>query len=50
MQARIKNPAMTVPGAIDALRALGTSAASAGIPETTSHMVELRAGTTSWMS
>ncbi|HVR06364.1 MAG TPA: carboxymuconolactone decarboxylase family protein [Solirubrobacteraceae bacterium] len=43
MQARIKNPALTVPGALEALRQLGTSATQAGIPETTIQMVELRA-------
>ncbi len=43
MQARIKNPALHVPGALDALQELGTSATSAGIPETTLYMVQLRA-------
>lgn len=43
MQARIKNPALSVPGALDALSELGESATKAGIPETTLHMVELRA-------
>ena len=43
MQARIKNPALTVPGAIEALQNLAASATSAGIPESTLHLVELRA-------
>jgi AhpD family alkylhydroperoxidase len=43
MQPRIKNPAMTVPGALEALRALGFSATQAGIPEATIQLVELRA-------
>jgi AhpD family alkylhydroperoxidase len=43
MQARIKNPAMSVPGAFDALQALGAAASGAGIPETTLYMVHLRA-------
>jgi AhpD family alkylhydroperoxidase len=43
MQARIKNPAMSVPGALEALQKLGASASTAGIPETTLYMVHLRA-------
>ncbi len=43
MQARIENPALSVPGALEAFQALGASAKSAGIPETTLYMVELRA-------
>ena len=43
MQARIKNPALTVPGALEALQKLGASATTAGIPETTLYMVHLRA-------
>jgi AhpD family alkylhydroperoxidase len=43
MQARIKNPALSVPGALDALLALSASASTAGIPETTLYMVHLRA-------
>ena len=43
MNARIKNPALTVPGALDALQQLGASATHAGIPETTLYLVELRA-------
>ncbi len=43
MQARIKNPALGVPGALQALRDLGDSASTAGIPETTLYMVQLRA-------
>jgi AhpD family alkylhydroperoxidase len=43
MQARIKNPAMSVPGALEAAQKLGAAAASAGIPETTLYMVQLRA-------
>ncbi len=43
MQARIQNPALSVPGALDALQALGASATTAGIPETTLYLVHLRA-------
>jgi AhpD family alkylhydroperoxidase len=43
MQARIKNPALTVPGALEAIRALAASATNAGIPKSTLYMVELRA-------
>jgi AhpD family alkylhydroperoxidase len=43
MQARIKNPALTVPGALDAAQKLGASATTAGIPATTLYMVHLRA-------
>ncbi|HEY1687554.1 MAG TPA: carboxymuconolactone decarboxylase family protein [Solirubrobacteraceae bacterium] len=43
MQARIKNPALTVPGALEAGKSLGESAASAGIPETTLQILDLRA-------
>ncbi len=43
MDARIKNPAMTVPGALEALQSLGASATHAGIPETTLYLVHLRA-------
>ncbi len=43
MQARIENPALSVPGALQALQKLGASATTAGIPETTLYMVHLRA-------
>lgn len=43
MQARIKNPAVTIPGVLEALQQLGASATSAGIPETTLYMLSLRA-------
>jgi AhpD family alkylhydroperoxidase len=43
MQARIQNPAMSVPGALEALQRLGASASTAGIPATTLYMVHLRA-------
>ena len=43
MQARIKNPALVIPGALEALEALGNAAASAGIPGTTLYLVHLRA-------
>jgi AhpD family alkylhydroperoxidase len=43
MQARIENPALSVPGALEALQNLGASATTAGIPETTLYMVQLRA-------
>jgi AhpD family alkylhydroperoxidase len=43
MQARIKNPALSVPGALEGLEQLGASASTAGIPETTLYIVNLRA-------
>jgi AhpD family alkylhydroperoxidase len=43
MEARIPNPAVTVPGAMDALLALSKSATKAGIPASTLHLVHLRA-------
>jgi AhpD family alkylhydroperoxidase len=43
MHARIKNPALSVPGAFEAIQNLGASATTAGIPETTLYMLQLRA-------
>jgi AhpD family alkylhydroperoxidase len=43
MRARIKNPAITVPGAMDALQRLGAAARSAGVPATTLYLIEVRA-------
>ncbi|HEY6277750.1 MAG TPA: carboxymuconolactone decarboxylase family protein [Streptosporangiaceae bacterium] len=47
MQARIASPAMTVPGAMEALQALGKAAnraaSQAGLPEATLNLVSLRA-------
>ena len=43
MQARIKNPALAVPGALDAFQDLAKAVATAGIPETTLALVQLRA-------
>jgi AhpD family alkylhydroperoxidase len=43
MQSRINNPAMTVPGAMDALQRLGAAARRAGVPATTLYLVEVRA-------
>jgi AhpD family alkylhydroperoxidase len=43
MQPRIKNPAMLVPGALDALQELGAAARSAGVPDTTLYLIEVRA-------
>ena len=38
MQARLKNPALTVPSALEAAQKLGASATTAGIPETTLYL------------
>ena len=43
MQARMNNPAIAVPGAIEALQALSTAAHKTGIPATTLELVNLRA-------
>ncbi len=43
MQPRIKNPVMTAPGAMQALQQLSASTKDAGVPETTSLLVVLRA-------
>src|SRR5205085_1942486 len=43
VQARISNPALAVPGAMQALQKLGTAARHSGVPATTLYLVELRA-------
>jgi AhpD family alkylhydroperoxidase len=43
MQPRIKNPALTVPGALEAMRKLSASVRNAGIPDSTHYLVQLRA-------
>lgn len=43
MQARMGNPAMVVPGAMDALLALGKANSAGTVPSTTHTMVHLRA-------
>ncbi len=43
MQPRIKNPAIIVPGAMEALQKLGTAAQTTGVPATTLYLVEMRA-------
>ena len=43
MQARMRHPAMTVPGAMQALQALAKTAHQAGLPERTVQLVHLRA-------
>jgi AhpD family alkylhydroperoxidase len=43
MQARIGNPAMITPGAVQALRALTKSTQHEGLPEETHYLVHLRA-------
>jgi AhpD family alkylhydroperoxidase len=43
MQARISNPATTVPGAMQALQALGKSTEKGGVPPRTRDLVYLRA-------
>ena len=43
MQARIKNPAMAIPGALEALHKLMASASNAGIPKTTHLLMHVRA-------
>lgn len=43
MQARMKNPVMVVPGAMEALQKLAAAARNAGVPATTLYLVETRA-------
>jgi AhpD family alkylhydroperoxidase len=43
MQARIENPALTVPGAMPALQKLGAAIKHADVPDTTLYLIELRA-------
>ena len=43
MQPRIKNPAMTVLGAMQALQKLGATARRAGVPASTLYLIEVRA-------
>jgi len=43
VQARITNPAVKVPGALEALQSFAASATHAGIPDTTRYLVMLRA-------
>src|SRR5437660_12838965 len=43
MQPRMNNPAMTVPGAMEALQKLGAAAGRAGVPATTLYLIEVRA-------
>jgi AhpD family alkylhydroperoxidase len=43
MQPRMNNPAMTVPGAMEALQRLGAAARRAGVPATTLYLIEVRA-------
>lgn len=43
MQARMKNPAMVLPGAMEALQALGATANDRGVPLLTIGLVQLRA-------
>jgi AhpD family alkylhydroperoxidase len=43
MQPRMSNPAMTVPGAMEALQKLGAAARRAGVPATTLYLIEVRA-------
>ena len=42
MQARINNPVMSVPGALDGIRDFAMSARATGVPEETIGLVELR--------
>jgi AhpD family alkylhydroperoxidase len=43
MQARMKNPVMVVPGAMEALQKLAAAAREAGVPATTLYLIETRA-------
>ncbi|SRR5581483_8156504 len=43
MRARIANPALSVPGALEALQACATAAGQGGLPQGTAELVHLRA-------
>ena len=43
MEPRMTNPAMTVPGAMDALQRLGAAVRRAGVPAATLYLIEVRA-------
>jgi AhpD family alkylhydroperoxidase len=43
MQARMENPVMLIPGAMEAMLKLGAAARESGVPATTLHLVEVRA-------
>ena len=43
MQARIKNPALSIPGSLEAFQKLGALPATTGLPATTVYLVHLRA-------
>ena len=43
MHARIDSPALTVPGALEALQGLSNAVRQSGLPETTRYLVDLRA-------
>jgi AhpD family alkylhydroperoxidase len=43
MQPRMKNPAISVPGALEALHGLGAAIGNAGVPKTTLSLIEARA-------
>ena len=42
MKARINNPVMSIPGALDGIREFGMSARTTGVPEQTLTLVQLR--------
>lgn len=44
MRTRMKNPALVLPGAVEALQALGAAANNRGVPLRTIGLVQLRAG------
>lgn len=43
VQSRMENPALVIPGALEALRAVSESAKDQGVPPTTAQLVHLRA-------
>jgi AhpD family alkylhydroperoxidase len=43
MQARMENPVMVIPGAMEAMQRLGAAAQESGVPATTLYLVEMRA-------
>jgi hypothetical protein len=49
MQARMKNPAMILPDAMQAIQALRSATEKGGVPSTTLGLIHLRASQITWL-